>query len=230
MIARGDLGIECAFEDLPIIQRKTVGACLANGKPVIVATHLLESMIESPVPTRAEISDIANAVNEGADCLMLSGETTTGKQPLACLDILNRVASKIESVIVPGLSEELKIFRPKAKMLRSAAMLAMRMKKSAVLVFTRSGDLAAKLGALRPNGAPLFAFTDVDGLHRRLRLIWGIEPFLMEFSENPELTIENAIEKLKVENWVENGDQLVTVTNVFAGGKVIESIQLREVD
>ena len=230
MIARGDLGIECAFEDLPIIQRKTVGACLANGKPVIVATHLLESMIESPVPTRAEISDVANAVNEGADCLMLSGETTTGKQPLACLDILNRVASKIESVIVPGLSEELKLFRPKAKMLRSAAMLAMRMKKSAVLVFTRSGDLAAKLGALRPNGAPLFAFTDVDGLHRRLRLIWGIEPFLMEFSENPELTIENAIEKLKEENWVGNGDQLVTVTNVFAGGKVIESIQLREVD
>lgn len=230
MIARGDLGIECAYEDLPIIQRKTVGACLANGKPVIVATHLLESMIESPVPTRAEISDVANAVNEGADCLMLSGETTTGKQPLACLDILNRVASKMESVIVPGLSEELKLFRPKAKMIRSAAMLAMRMKNSAVLVFTRSGDLAAKLGALRPNGAPLFAFTDVDGLHRRLRLIWGIEPFLMEFSENPEITIENAIEKLKEENWVENGDQLVTVTNVFAGGKVIESIQLREVD
>lgn len=230
MVARGDLGIECAFEDLPIIQRKTVGACLANGKPVIVATHLLESMIESPVPTRAEISDVANVVNEGADCLMLSGETTTGKQPLDCLDILNRIASRIESEIVPGLSEELKLFRPKAKMLRSAAMLAMKMNNSAVLVFTRSGDLAAKLGALRPNGAPLFAFTDVDGLHRRLRLIWGIEPFLMNFSENPELTIKNAIQKLKHEEWVESGDQLVTVTNVFAGGKVVESIQLREVD
>jgi pyruvate kinase len=90
--------------------------------------------------------------------------------------------------------------------------------------------LAAKLGALRPNGAPLFAFTDVDGLHRRLRLIWGIEPFLMNFSENPELTIKNAIQKLKHEEWVESGDQLVTVTNVFAGGRVVESIQLREVD
>ncbi len=230
MVARGDLGIECAFEDLPIIQRKTVGACLANGKPVIVATHLLESMIESPVPTRAEISDVANVVNEGADCLMLSGETTTGKQPLACLDILNRIASRIESEIVPGLSDELKLFRPKAKMLRSAAMLAMRMKNSAVLVFTRSGDLAAKLGALRPNGAPLFAFTDVDGLHRRLRLIWGIEPFLMNFSDDPELTIKNAIERLKDEKWVECGDQLVTVTNVFTGDKIVESIQLREVD
>ena len=115
-------------------------------------------------------------------------------------------------------------------MLRSAAMLAMRMKNSAVLVFTRSGDLAAKLGALRPNGAPLFAFTDVDGLHRRLRLIWGVEPFMMNFSDDPELTIQSAIEKLKEECWVEIGDQLVTVTNVFASGKVVESIQLREVD
>ncbi|MFL2735832.1 MAG: pyruvate kinase [Gammaproteobacteria bacterium] len=230
MIARGDLGIECAFEDLPIIQRKTVGACLANGKPVIIATHLLESMIESPVPTRAEISDVANAIFEGADCLMLSGETTTGKQPVECIKLLNRVSSRIEAEIKPGLSEELKLFRPKAKMLRSAAMLAMRMKDSAVLVFTRSGDLAAKLGALRPNGAPLFAFTDVDGLHRRLRLVWGIEPFLMSFSDNPEVTIKNAIQKLKDENWVTTGDQLVTVTNVFAGGKIVESIQLREVE
>jgi pyruvate kinase len=230
MIARGDLGIECPFEDLPIIQRRTVGACLASGKPVIVATHLLESMIESPVPTRAEVSDVANAVNEGADSLMLSGETTTGKYPFKSLNMLNRIASKIESEIIPGLSEELRLFRPKAKMLLSAAMLAMKMKDSAVLVFTRSGDLAAKLGALRPNGAPLFAFTDIDGLHRRLRLIWGIEPFLMSFSENPELTIKNAIEKLKKEQWVEAGDQLVTVTNVFAGGKVVESIQLREVE
>jgi pyruvate kinase len=106
----------------------------------------------------------------------------------------------------------------------------MKMKNSAVLVFTRSGDLAAKLGALRPNGAPLFAFTDVDGLHRRLRLIWGIEPFMMDFSDDPEITIQNAIEKLKEESWVEIGDQLVTVTNVLASGKIVESIQLREVD
>ena len=230
MIARGDLGIECAFEDLPIIQRKTVGVCLANGKPVIIATHLLESMIDSPVPTRAEISDVANAVNEGADCLMLSGETTTGKQPISCVNLINRIASRIESEITPGLTEELKLFRPKAKMLRSAALLSMKMKNSAVLVFTRSGDLASKLGALRPNGAPLFAFTDVEGLHRRLRLIWGIEPFLMKFREDPELTVQNAIDRLKFENWVEIGDQLVTVTNVFAGGKVVESIQIREVE
>ena len=230
MVARGDLGIECAFEDLPIIQRKAVGSCLAAGKPVIIATHMLESMIESPVPTRAEISDVANAVNEGTDCIMLSGETTTGKFPLECVQLLTRIASRMEEEIQPGLTENLKLFRPKAKMLRSAAMLAMRMKNSAVLVFTRSGDLAAKLGALRPNGAPLFAFTDVRGLHRRLRLIWGIEPFLMEFSDDPEITVQNAIQRLQDDGWIEEGDQLVTVTNAFAHNKVVESIQLREVE
>lgn len=229
MVARGDLGIECAFEELPIIQRRAVGACQSRGKPVIVATHLLESMIESPVPTRAEISDVANAVNEGADCLMLSGETTTGKQPIECVQLLNRISARIEAEIQPGLTEELKLFRPKAKMLRSAAMLAMRIENSAVLVFTRSGDLAAKLGALRPNGSPVFAFTDVEGLHRRLRLIWGIEPFLLPFSEDPEMTIQDAIKKLKDEGWVHDKDQLVTVTNILADGKVVEGIQLREV-
>ena len=161
---------------------------------------------------------------------MLSGETTTGKYPLECVHIFNKIANRIEREITPGLSEELKLFRPKAKMLRSAAMLAMRLEDSAVLVFTRSGDLAAKLGALRPNGAPLFAFTDVGGLHRRLRLIWGIEPFLIDFSDDPETTVLTAIERLRSSGWIESGDQLVTVTNVFAHDKVVESIQLREVN
>jgi len=161
---------------------------------------------------------------------MLSGETTTGKYPIECMKMLNRIASRMESEIQPGLTEELKLFRPKAKMLKSAALLSMRIENSAVLVFTRSGDLAAKLGALRPNGAPLFAFTDVPGLHRRLRLIWGIEPFLLDFSSDPEVTILDAIKRLKQDGWVKAGDQLVTVTNVFAHDKVVESIQLREVD
>ncbi len=230
MVARGDLGIECPFEELPIIQRKAVGSSLSAGKPVIVATHMLESMIDSPVPTRAEISDVANAVNEGADCIMLSGETTTGKYPHECIQLLNKIASRMEDEIQPGLTENLKLFRPKAKMLRSAAMLAMRLENSAVLVFTRSGDLAAKLGALRPNGAPLFAFTDVEGLHRRLRLIWGIEPFLMDFSQDPEITIQNAIRLLSKGPWIDNGDQLVIVTNAFAHDKVVESIQLRVIE
>ena len=96
MVARGDLGIEVPYEELPIIQRRAVNLCLAAVKPVIVATHLLESMITNPSPTRAEITDIANAVFEHADAIMLSGETTTGKYPLECVEIMDRIATRIE--------------------------------------------------------------------------------------------------------------------------------------
>ena len=95
MVARGDLGIECPFEELPIIQRRAVRACLAQGRPVIVATHMLESMITQPLPTRAEITDVANAVYELTDCVMLSGETTIGLYPLQCVDILAKIARRI---------------------------------------------------------------------------------------------------------------------------------------
>src|SRR5262245_65137500 len=96
MVARGDLGIECPFEELPVIQRRAVNACLARGRPVIIATHMLESMIGQAVPTRAEITDVANAVFEQADCVMLSGETTTGKYPLECVAMLDKISRRIE--------------------------------------------------------------------------------------------------------------------------------------
>ena len=93
MVARGDLGIEIPYEELPIVQRRIVKTCLRHGKPVIVATHMLESMIESPMPTRAEVTDVANAVFEEADAIMLSGETTVGKYPLKCIEVFDRIAT-----------------------------------------------------------------------------------------------------------------------------------------
>jgi pyruvate kinase len=96
MVARGDLGIEIPYEELPIVQRRIVKACLRVGKPVIVATHMLESMIESPMPTRAEVTDVANAIFEQADAIMLSGETTVGKYPLKCIEVFDRIAKRIE--------------------------------------------------------------------------------------------------------------------------------------
>ncbi len=96
MVARGDLGIEIPYEELPIVQRRIVKTCLRVGRPVIVATHMLESMIESPMPTRAEVTDVANAVFEEADANMLSGETTVGKYPVKCIEVFDRIASRIE--------------------------------------------------------------------------------------------------------------------------------------
>src|SRR5262245_38103472 len=128
MVARGDLGIECPFEDLPVIQRRAVRACLAQGRPVIVATHMLESMIEQPVPTRAEITDVANAVFELADCVMLSGETTVGKYPVDCVSMLDKIARRIEAEDPENLNA---VFTgERMKVLHSAVVLANEIPRS----------------------------------------------------------------------------------------------------
>ena len=152
MVARGDLGIEIDYHRLPQVQTQIVEACMAQGKPVIVATHLLESMISSPMPTRAEISDIANAVRERADAVMLSGETTTGLYPLECVEVMKKIIGSTEPYEQRVLNEGIRLEEPKAKMLRSAAVLAQQLEDSGIVVFTRSGFLGYTLAALRPKG------------------------------------------------------------------------------
>src|SRR5215211_3636000 len=124
MVARGDLGIEVPYEELPIIQRKIVKICQRVGRPVIVATHMLESMIENPMPTRAEITDVANAVFEQADAIMLSGETTVGKYPLQCLEVFNRISTRIEASGGAGFQERAEFTSPRQKMAKSAVVMA----------------------------------------------------------------------------------------------------------
>src|SRR5271156_2807364 len=138
-------------------------------------------MISSPMPTRAEISDISNAVRERADCVMLSGETTTGLYPLECVDVMKNILKTIEPTEKRGINEVIRLHEPKAKMLRAAAVLAQEMGHSGIVVFTRSGFLAYTLAALRATGVPIFAFTDDEVLFRQLLLPWGVEPFLMPF-------------------------------------------------
>lgn len=230
MVARGDLGIEIDYHRLPLVQTELVNACKADGKPVIIATHLLESMIGSPMPTRAEISDVSNAVREQADAVMLSGETTVGGYPLESVQVLKNIIQSIEPTVPPGLNDRIKLKEPKAKMLRSAAVLAADLEHSGIVVFTRSGFLAYVLGALRPHGVPIYAFTDVDAIFRQLLLPWGVEPFLMDFSENPEQTILDALNYLKRRNWAKPGDCLVVITNALANDKVIDTLQLRHVE
>jgi pyruvate kinase len=230
MVARGDLGIEIDYHTLPLVQTRIVDLCLAHGKPVIIATHLLESMISAPMPTRAEISDISNAVRERADAVMLSGETTTGSYPLECVEVMKNILRSIEPSEKRGLNETIHLVEPKAKMLRSAAVLAQELGHSGIVVFTRSGFLAYTLAALRAVGVPIYAFTDDEAVFRQMLLPWGVEPFLMKFSVDPEETILNALAYLKRRQWCTEGTWLVVITNALAHDKVIDTLQLRKVD
>jgi pyruvate kinase len=230
MVARGDLGIEVPMEDLPLIQKRAIDACIRLRKPVIVATHLLESMITSPVPTRAEVSDIAGAVWSTADAIMLSGETTTGRYPLECVQLMKRVAGRIEGATTKGYNTALPLKTHKDRLLRSAVTLAQEIGESGIVVFTQSGLLPQTLSALRATRCPIYAFTDNPLTFRQLLLVWGVEPFMVHFSAEPEQTIRDAFAYLLRRGWVQPGDWMVVVTNALAGARTIDSIQLRPVE
>jgi len=230
MVARGDLGIEIDYHILPLVQTRIVEMCLTEGKPVIIATQLLESMISAPMPTRAEISDVSTAVRERADAVMLSGETTTGLYPMQCVEVLKNILGSIEPTEKRGLNETIQLQEPKAKMLRSAAVLAQELGNSGIVVFTRSGFLAYTLAALRAVGVPIYAFTDDEALFRQMLLPWGVEPFLIKFDDDPEETILNALGYLKRRDWCAKDTWLVVITNALAHGKIIDAIQLRQIE
>ncbi len=229
MVARGDLGIECPFEDLPVIQRRAVNTCIAEGKPVIIATHMLESMISQPVPTRAEITDVANAVYELSDCVMLSGETTVGKYPLECVQMLDKIARRIEQEESPD-SRTISVFTSeKMKVLNSAVVLADGLPNSKIVTFTKQGFVAGGLAALRPVHSPILAFTPFPETYRQLRLLRAVEPFLMPFASDPEVTIENALALLRRLGHANIGEKLVIASDIVVEDRFVDSVQLRTV-
>jgi pyruvate kinase len=228
MVARGDLGIECPLEDLPIIQRRIVKNCLRLGKPVIVATQLLESMIANPMPTRAEITDIANAVFEQADALMLSGETTIGRYPVECVEVLRRVAMRIERSGGAGYAENALLENTRQKMVASAVALANSLQDSRLVVFTLQGRMARYASNLRPR-APIFAFTPSEEVYRQLAIYWGTFPACIDFAACPDRTISAAEKFLRKNKWAVAGDRMVIISDVRMGRAMIDSIQLRVV-
>ena len=227
MVARGDLGVEIPLEELPIAQEKIVECCLRQGKPVVVATHMLESMINAPFPSRAEITDIAHAVWQKADCVMLSAETTVGKFPLECVETIEKISGRVEASQAIDYST---LFNPeleKDKMILSAIVLAQDMGCSGIVLFSHEGRSARAIAAMRPMGCPIYVFTDDVKIKRQINLLWGVEPFVINFNQEPEGIIAQAIEKIKSKGYAHQGDKLVVLTNVIAGREIINSIQLR---
>ena len=212
MVARGDLGIECPYEELPIIQRRIVKACARIGRPVIVATHMLESMIQSPLPTRAEITDVANAVFEQADAIMLSGETTVGRHPLACIEVMDRIARRIERSGGANYHHEAELTQPRQKLVKSAVLLADELKAAALVAFTRSGQLPRFAAAARPRSAPVFAFCDSEALAAQLAILRGVVPLVLPSCTNdPEGSIEGALQRLRSRGFIQQGEPAVII-------------------
>ncbi len=227
MVARGDLGVEIDFEELPVVQRRFVRKCALAGKPVIVATHLLESMIENPMPTRGEISDVANAVYEQADAIMLSGETATGAHPVKCVEVFDKIARRIEKEPGLGFHRERKATEVREELARSACRLADSLGAPAILVITRRGLLGQLVGSYRPERAIIYAFTNMSTARRKLWLLRSVVPFITDFSRDPEKTVQTAFERLRRNNRVLPGDPVVVVSDVAAGAGTVTTIQVR---
>jgi pyruvate kinase len=193
MIARGDLGVEVEFEELPILQRRIVRRCHELGRRVIVATQLLESMISNPTPTRAEVTDVSNATFEEADALMLSGETSVGAYPLRCMEALVRISSRIERSGGLGYAEHAILRDERQKTCRAAVILADSLPGACLIILTRRGIVANHAALLRPR-TPLYAFSPKDRVCRQLALSRGVTSFQLAFSPTIDETIQRAAE------------------------------------
>ena len=211
MVARGDLGVELPLEDVPLVQTRAITLARRAAKPVIVATQMLESMIESSRPTRAEVSDVANAVLGGADALMLSGETSVGAFPIVAVQTMARIIVKMEDNAlssIPALGG-----RPRTKggaITRAAAEVGDLLGARFLVAFTQSGDSARRLSRLR-SPIPLVAFTPEQAVRSQLSLVWGVETFLTPFVRTTDEMVRQVEQLLLGAGRVTLGDLVVIV-------------------
>jgi pyruvate kinase len=226
MVARGDLGIETDIADLPNIQRRIVHAAAVNGKRCIVATHLLESMITNPIPTRAEVTDVANAIYEGADAVMLSGETSVGAHPERCVAQLHAIAEQSERWPGLGYEKDLEARSDKQHMTIHAVALAESLRADGIVVITRRGVTADFVTAARPPRVPVYAFTNSSQTRRRLALNRSVYAHRTAFSSDPERTLQTAFRVLRQREGLPQNAKLVVISDVLAGQNS-EAIQIR---
>jgi pyruvate kinase len=226
MIARGDLGTEVEFEELPLLQRRIVKRCHDLGTRVIVATQLLESMIQNPTPTRAEVTDVMNAAYEEADALMLSGETSVGRYPERCVEALVRISTRIERSGGLGFGQTTLLRDERQKTARAAITLADSLPGACLVALTRRGVLATTLGMLRPKTPDIFAITPKETVCRQLSLSRGVRPVKLPFSTNIEETIQRVTRELLDQGLVRPGTPMVIVADILSDHFAANSVLL----
>jgi pyruvate kinase len=216
MVARGDLGVELPLEEVPLVQKRAIQMARENAKPVIVATQMLESMIEHSRPTRAEASDVANAVLDGADAVMLSGETSVGKYPLVAVQTMARIICAVEenSTAAPPLTH---LPRTKRGVLSYAARdIGERLDAKALVAFTQSGDTVRRLARLH-TPLPLLAFTPLPEVRSQLAMTWGTETFIVPIMKSTDIMIRQVDKSLMALGRYKRGDLVVIVAGAPPG-------------
>lgn len=214
MVARGDLGIEIPFERVPELQKEFIRKCNEKGKPVITATHMLESMIESPRPTRAEISDVANAVLDGTDAIMLSGESSTGKYPVEAVETMRRIALETENDLTPSLIPGIPDAPEVTNALTKAAFeVATSLDIDSIIVVSKTGRTARLLGRFRIT-QPIYAFVSKDYYKRRMNLSKGVYPFTFpQTYKDRDHALNGIIKEVIKKGFVNKTDKVLVIGN-----------------
>lgn len=230
MVARGDLGIEIPAEQVPVVQKMMVAKCLAAGKPVVVATQMLDSMIRNPRPTRAEVSDIANAVIDHADAVMLSGETASGKYPVEAVQTMAAVVEEIEKSHYDDLPSDLSVTHESIRraIAGSAALLAEKINAKAILAATTSGASARYISRVRPE-LPIYAVVPDETAAGAVVLSWGVIPVIVPKLKDLPTLIAAIKNKVKTMKLVKKGEKFVIVAGKWRekGEYVIKTVEQR---
>jgi len=219
MVARGDLGVEMPTEDVPMVQKEIIEKCRSQGKPAIVATQMLDSMIRNPKPTRAEASDVANAVIDGADAVMLSGETASGRHPVESVNIMHRILIRTEESLMKWQRTP-KVFyncgETADAVSRAARDISEAVCAAAILSLTRSGATARMVSKYRPE-CPVIALTPSFSTWRELALVWGVYPLICPFTTDVEESVSNSLSIVQEEGLIKEGDNVVFTSGIPLG-------------
>ena len=225
MVARGDLGVEIPFYEVPIMQKKFIQKCNDAGKMVITATQMLDSMTENPNPTRAEVSDVANAIFDLTGAIMLSGETATGKYPVKCVETMHQIAVAVEDYIkywkrYTRRRHDMSNLDYEFKLNYSVTSTAMEMEANAILAYTETGNTPRMIASFLP-ACPVYALTSNEKTYRQLALTWNTTPILIKGKTNPNDIIAEGLEEAKRKEYIKEGNIIV----IAGGASILSSHQ-----